>query len=205
MAVEEKQLIFAGGRDQKLSHALTCLSSFSFPRDIIDRRKRFCNSQTKLKQRVVSSTLCICVCVLFIYIRFLALNRRHKPFLGLLGDRSLIPISFLIDVLVNRTKGTYWPGQVQASLLCRLKSPFGEVTIKYVCIVVERRSLVNLYRISMQEDSCQYGGTHFYLASQTLTRQLISMQDQAMTRHLLGTEQAPNRRKNNIVDYSLIL
>ena len=38
-----------GGRDQKLSHALTCLSSFSFPRDIIDRRKRFRNSQTKLK------------------------------------------------------------------------------------------------------------------------------------------------------------
>ena len=34
------------------------------------------------------------------------------------------------------------------------KAPLGsEVTIKYVCIVVERRSLVNLYRISMQEDS----------------------------------------------------
>ena len=63
-------------------------------------------------------------------------------------------------------------GQVQASLLCLLKSPFGEVTIKYVCIVVERRSLVNLYRISTQEDSYQYGGTHFYLASQTLTRHM---------------------------------
>ena len=61
-------------------------------------------------------------------------------------------------------------GQVQASLLCLLKNPFGEVTIKYVCIVVERHSLVNLYPISMQEDSYQYGGTHFYLASQTLTR-----------------------------------
>ena len=89
-------------------------------------------------------------------------------------------------------------GQVQASLLCLLKSPFGEVTIKYVCIVVERHSLVNLQRISTQEDSYQYGGTHFYLASQILTRHmhhkyaqkamtrhLISMQDQAMTTHLL--------------------
>ena len=30
-----------------------------------------------------------------------------------------------------------------------------------VPIVVERRSLVNLYRISMQKDSYEYGGTHF--------------------------------------------
>ena len=41
----------------------------------------------------------MCAC-LFIYIRFLALNRRHKPFLALLGYRSLIPIFLLIDVLV---------------------------------------------------------------------------------------------------------
>ena len=47
------------------------------------------------------------MCVLFIYIRFLALNRRHKPFLALLGDRSLIPNFFLMDVPANRTKVTY--------------------------------------------------------------------------------------------------
>ena len=54
-------------------------------------------------------------------------------------------------VLKVRCFGTRkWPiqfkeaGQAEASLLCLLKSPFGEVTIKYVCIVVERHSLVNL-------------------------------------------------------------
>ena len=31
-----------------------------------------------------------------------------------------------------------------------------------VPIVLERRSLVNLYRISMQKDSYEYGGTHFW-------------------------------------------
>ena len=91
------------------------------------------------------------MCVLFIYVRFLALSRRHKQFLALLGDRSLIPIFLLIDVPANRTKVTY-----RASLgkpIVPIENPFWEVTMKYVCIVVERPSLVNLYRISMQEDS----------------------------------------------------
>ena len=37
-----------------------------------ERRKQFCNSQTKLKLRVFSGTLCICACVLFIYLTFRA-------------------------------------------------------------------------------------------------------------------------------------
>ena len=32
--------------------------------------------------------LYVCVCVFCLYIRFLELNRRQKPFLALLGDRS---------------------------------------------------------------------------------------------------------------------
>ena len=44
------------------------------------------------------------MCVLFIYISdFLALNRRHRLFLALLGDRSYFQV---IDVLVNRAQVT---------------------------------------------------------------------------------------------------
>ena len=41
----------------------------------IDRRQRFCNSQTKLKKREFSAPLCVCVCVFCLDIRCLALNR----------------------------------------------------------------------------------------------------------------------------------
>ena len=48
----------------------------------------------------------MCVCFVYIY-PLLALIRRHKPFLALLGDHSLIPIFLLIEVPANRTKVTY--------------------------------------------------------------------------------------------------
>ena len=64
---------------------------------------------------------------------FLALNRRHKPFLALLGDCSSY------SYFLNRgSKLTY-----QASL--------GKPT------VVARRSFVNLYRISMQDGAFSLG------------------------------------------------
>ena len=43
---------------------------------IVEEGINKCNSQTKLKYRVFSSTLCICVCVLFIYNLYLALNKK---------------------------------------------------------------------------------------------------------------------------------
>ena len=64
---------------------------------------------------------------------FLALNKRHKPFLGLLGDCSSY------SYFLNRgSKLSY-----QASL--------GKPT------VVARRSFVNLYRISMQDGPFSLG------------------------------------------------
>ena len=64
---------------------------------------------------------------------FLALNRRHKPFLALLGDCSSY------SYFLNRgSKPTY-----QASL--------GKPT------VVARRSFVNLCRISMQDGTFSLG------------------------------------------------
>ena len=50
----------------------------------IERKKWFYISQSKFSLIVFSSTLCMC----FVYIQILAPNRRHKPFLALLGDRS---------------------------------------------------------------------------------------------------------------------
>ena len=89
-----------------------------------------------------------------------------------------------MDAPANRTKVAYWAS---------LGKPI-------VPIVVERRSL------HMEEGTYQYGGTHFYLASQTLTRHITNMQegsdqalneyarvgnDQALARHLLNSDYAP--------------
>ena len=64
---------------------------------------------------------------------FLALNRRHKPFLALLDDRSSY------SYFLNRdSKVTYRASLVKPT-------------------VVARRSLVNLYRISMPDDSFSLG------------------------------------------------
>ena len=72
-------------------------------------------------------------CVVLFIFDFLALNRRHKPFLALLGDCSSY------SYFLNRgSKLTY-----QASL--------GKPT------VVARRSFVNLYRISMQDGAFSLG------------------------------------------------
>ena len=69
---------------------------------------------------------------------FLALNRRHKPFLALLGDCSSY------SYFLNRgSKLTY-----QASL--------GKPT------VVARRSFVNLYLISMQDGAFSLGYNNTY-------------------------------------------
>ena len=64
---------------------------------------------------------------------FLALNRRHKPFLALLDDR------FSYSYFLNRdSKVTYLAGLVKPT-------------------VVARRSFVNLYRISMQDGTFSLG------------------------------------------------
>ena len=82
---------------------------------------------------------------------FLALNRRHKPFLALLGDCSSY------SYFLNRgSKLTY-----QASL--------GKPT------VVARRSFVNLYGISMQDGAFSLGYNNgmgdLYLYTKTAYKQ----------------------------------
>ena len=68
----------------------------------------------------------------FVYISdFLALNRRHKPFLALLGGRS--SYSYISNRRSGKPDKSYWASQGKPILP----------------IVVERRSLVNLCRISM--------------------------------------------------------
>ena len=66
----------------------------------------------------------------FVYIRFLALNRGHKLFLVLLGNRSSYP--YVFSRRSDKLGSTYLPGKSRQS---------------FVYIVLERRSL------DMEEDT----------------------------------------------------
>ena len=67
--------------------------------------------------------------------------RYRKPFLALLGDRFLIPISLLIDV---QTRLKLLTGQVEASILFILCSFFQKKRNDYPLHYIWRKALLSM-------------------------------------------------------------
>jgi len=116
----------------------------------------------------------------FVYVRFLALNRRHKPFLVLLGNRS--SYSYVFNRRSHKLGSSYLPGKSRQSF----------------CLYCIRETLI------------RYGGRHLLVSRNALFPWVITMCDvmdltlthiNDLPRPHSTLTPTPNRSKNNIVQY----